>query len=88
MEQDERLYEYKMGSEVYRFEARSHSEAEVLRGSALQYFAEHLGTLFAEEALIGPELAPLPESFQGYSRMAGESMPDFSDSYSNSFPGP
>jgi hypothetical protein len=63
MEQDEALYEYKMGSEVYRFEAHSHGEAEKMRTYALQYFSEKLGPLFSTEALLGPELAPLPASF-------------------------
>ena len=63
MEQDEALYEYKMGSEVYRFEAHSHGEAVKLRTYAIQYFSEKLGSLFSEEALIGPELAPLPKGF-------------------------
>lgn len=64
MEQDERLYEYTMGSEVYRFDARSHAEAEALRGIALQYFAEHLGGLFDEDALVGPTIAKPPADFK------------------------
>jgi hypothetical protein len=70
MEQDERLYEYKMGSEVYRFEARNHAEALELRGSAIQYFAEHLATLFSEDALVGPELAEMPKDFSLEERAA------------------
>ena len=61
MEQDEHIYEYRMGSEVFRFEARWHGDAETLRGAALQYFAEHLGTLFSESALVGPDLVPFSE---------------------------
>jgi hypothetical protein len=72
MEQDERMYEYKMGSEVFRFEARTHAEAEEMRGEAIQYFAERAGTLFEEEAIVGPSLAPLPEGF----RYVGRDRPD------------
>ncbi len=63
MEQNEVLYEYKMGSEVFRFEAPSHEEAEMSRSYALLHFAEKLGTLFSEEALQGPDLAEIPTGF-------------------------
>lgn len=82
MEQDERLYEYKMGSEVYRFEARTHAEAEAYRGIAIQFFAERLATLFSEEALIGPEVVDLPEAFQTSGERFGQSR-----SF-DAFPGP
>jgi len=64
MEQDERLYEYTMGSEVYRFEARTHSDAEKMRGDAIQYFAERAGSLFSEAAVAGPSLAEIPNTFR------------------------
>lgn len=63
MEQDEILYEFKMGSEVYRFEAHSHEEAERNRPYAIMFFAEKLGNLFSEEALVGPDLAEIPSGF-------------------------
>lgn len=62
MEQDEVLYEYKMAHEVYRFEAHSLEEAERVREYAILHFAEKLGRIFDEEALIGPErVSPLNE---------------------------
>ncbi len=64
MEQDERLYEYKMASEVFRFDARSHAEALVMRGEAIEYFAEHLGVAFDEGALIGPMIVEPSAGFQ------------------------
>ena len=63
MEQDERLYEYKMASEVFRFEALTHEDALIMRGEAIEYFAEHLGVAFEEEALVGPELVEPPSGF-------------------------
>lgn len=75
MEQDERLYAYKMGSGVYRFEARSHAEAEKLRGDAIGYFAEHLGPLFSEEALVGPELAEIPPGFRYLESSLADAFP-------------
>lgn len=64
MEQNEALYEYKMGSEVYRFEAPSRAHAEKMRGSAIQYFAEKtLISHFAESALVGPDLVQMPSAF-------------------------
>jgi hypothetical protein len=78
MEQDERLYEYKMASEVFRFDARSHAEALKMRGEAIEYFAEHLGVLFDEAALIGPEIVEPPTGFQF--------KPEASET--NRFPGP
>jgi hypothetical protein len=64
MEQDERLYEYKMGSEVYRFEARSHAEAMKMRGDAIEYFAERAGPLYSEAAVVGPEIVEPPATFK------------------------
>lgn len=84
MEQDERLYEYKMGSEVYRFDARSHAEAELMRGNAIQYFAEHLGVLFDEDALTGPTIVPMTEGFAYVDRPEKRAWPDAD----NPFPGP
>lgn len=75
MEQDERLYEYTMGSEVYRFEARNHAEAEEMRGSALFFFAERLGTLFSEDAISGPELVPMPKGFREVSPRMDDLFP-------------
>ena len=63
MEQDERLYEYTMASEVFRFEARSHAEALKMRGEAIEYFAEKAGILFSDDAVVGPTIvAPPPMS--------------------------
>ncbi|MBS1962073.1 MAG: hypothetical protein JST04_07655 [Bdellovibrionales bacterium] len=75
MEQDERLYEYTMGSEVYRFEARNHAEAEEMRGSAMRFFAERLATLFSEDAITGPELVPMPSGFRKIPERADDPFP-------------
>ncbi len=69
MEQDERLYEYRMGSEVFRFEALSHADAELFRGEAVEFFAERAGTLFSDDAIVGPVLVEPPPGF----RMAPDS---------------
>lgn len=63
MEQDETLYEYKMASEIYRFEAHSHEEAEKIRSYALIHFNEKLGPLFSADALVGPDLVQMPKGF-------------------------
>jgi hypothetical protein len=63
MEQDELLYEYKMGGEVFRFEARSHAEALLMRGPAIAYFTERARGLFDEDAIVGPDRVEMPESF-------------------------
>jgi hypothetical protein len=63
MEQDEKLYEYRMGSEVFRFEAGSHEEAERFSPYALIHFAEKLGTLFAPEAMRGPDFVDFEAEF-------------------------
>lgn len=63
MEQDETLYEYKMASETYRFEAHSHEEAEKVRSYALIHFTEKLGPLFSIDAMVGPDLVQMPKGF-------------------------
>ncbi len=73
MEQDENVYEYLMGPEVFRFECRSEEEAEKFREYALMHFQEKLGALFAIDALRGPKKAGMP------SRMVTGS-PELSDS--------
>ncbi len=64
MEQDEALYEYKLGSETFRFEAHSMEEAIKTRTYAILHFADRLGRLFDETAIVGPDRVIPPPSFQ------------------------
>ena len=64
MEQDEVVYQFIMGSEVYRFESHSDEEAKKHREYALIHFEEKLGHLFNFEALRGPERVLPTPAFQ------------------------
>ncbi|MBC7384883.1 MAG: hypothetical protein H7301_01825 [Cryobacterium sp.] len=64
MEQDEVVYQYLMGSEVYRFESPSDHEAHHHREYALLHFQEKLGPLFDLSALRGPERVIPTSAFQ------------------------
>ena len=54
MEQDEFVYEYQMGKEIFRFEAHGDGEANKYRQYAVLHFKEKLGSTFSEGALVGP----------------------------------
>lgn len=54
MEQDLRLYEFKMNGESFSFEARSKDEAENYRDVALTHFKDTLGESFTETQISGP----------------------------------
>ncbi len=54
MEQDEFVYEYRMGSAIFRFEAHHEHEAQQYRPYALLHFQDTLGQNFSESALQGP----------------------------------
>ena len=61
MEQDEVVYQYLMGPEVFRFEAHSDDEAKKYREYAMIHFQEKLGGLFQIDAIRGPErVLPTP----------------------------
>lgn len=63
MEQDKIVYEFRMGPEVFRFEAASEYEAEEYRKYALIHFHDRLGTHFDPRLIEGPERAKFPANF-------------------------
>jgi hypothetical protein len=71
MEQDEKMYEYRMGHEVFRFEAQGHKAAVDYRPYVLLHFRELMGSAFSEDALKGPIPVKLPD---GALRMARKGL--------------
>jgi hypothetical protein len=61
MEQDEYVYEYRMGNEVFRFEAHGPKEAHDYRPYVLLHFRELLGSNFSEDTLKGPVRVKSPD---------------------------
>jgi hypothetical protein len=54
MEQDDCIYEYRLGGEVFRFEAHGKEAAEGWKRYAVLHFQEQLGPRFAEKDILGP----------------------------------
>ena len=61
MEQDEFIYEYQMGDEIFRFEAHGPKEAQDYRPYVVLHFREKLGAKFSEANLYGTRLIKVPE---------------------------
>jgi hypothetical protein len=64
MEQDDILFEFKLGKEAYRFEAPSLEEAEKFRSIAMDFFRNTVGLDPSGEKLEGPVRVKLPEGFR------------------------
>ena len=54
MEQDQVIFEFRMGSERFIFEAHNPRDAAKYQKYALLHFRERLGESFSERALEGP----------------------------------
>ena len=67
MEQDYAVYEFRMGTERFVFEAHNPRDAAKYEKYALLHFRERLGDKFSEKALQGPfhkEEKPAPRQGQ------------------------
>ncbi|MBL7714694.1 MAG: hypothetical protein JNL01_04445 [Bdellovibrionales bacterium] len=56
MEQNDRVYEYRLNNEVFTFEAPSKEEAEKHRQYAILHFKDTLGTEVSPNQVQGPFL--------------------------------
>ena len=54
MEQDLRIYEYRLGEESFTFEAMGYAAAELYRPFALASFKEEFPDRFSEAKVTGP----------------------------------